>query len=239
MEFKLNAPYQATGDQPEAIRQLVEGIENGYNDQVLLGATGTGKSLGSAELVYIVEKHGSEFKPRLTAIGKLIDDLMAEYPDQLHLEGDSQVLDLHALPLEYFAQSFEPHSNQVGLCPVQSVTRHAAPAEMFRVQTACGRNALMTGDHNMWVLRAGRLQLIRTSEARQGDYLPVPESLLAQPDSRLVNLPQPDCLPDGLSLSLELLRLFGYFIAGAQVDRETIHFAAAGAASYSELAALL
>jgi len=43
MEFKLQAPYQPTGDQPEAIQQLVRGIRKGYRDQVLLGATGTGK----------------------------------------------------------------------------------------------------------------------------------------------------------------------------------------------------
>ena len=44
MDFKLNAPYQPTGDQPEAIRQLVDGINKGYMHQVLLGATGTGKT---------------------------------------------------------------------------------------------------------------------------------------------------------------------------------------------------
>ncbi|NLN84386.1 MAG: hypothetical protein GX138_08595, partial [Firmicutes bacterium] len=44
MDFKLHAPYQPTGDQPGAIRQLVDGINKGYSDQVLLGATGTGKT---------------------------------------------------------------------------------------------------------------------------------------------------------------------------------------------------
>ena len=44
MEFKLHAPYKPTGDQPEAIRKIVEGIQQGWHDQVLLGATGTGKT---------------------------------------------------------------------------------------------------------------------------------------------------------------------------------------------------
>ena len=48
MEFKLHAPYKPTGDQPEAIRQLVEGINNGQRNQVLLGATGTGKTFAIA-----------------------------------------------------------------------------------------------------------------------------------------------------------------------------------------------
>ncbi len=51
MEFDLHAPYQPTGDQPEAIRQLVEGIKQGMHDQVLLGATGTGKTFTVANVI--------------------------------------------------------------------------------------------------------------------------------------------------------------------------------------------
>ena len=51
MQFKLNAPYQPTGDQPEAIRQLVDGINKGYTNQVLLGATGTGKTFTVANVI--------------------------------------------------------------------------------------------------------------------------------------------------------------------------------------------
>jgi len=51
MQFKLNAPYQPTGDQPEAIRQLVEGINKGFKNQVLLGATGTGKTFTVANVI--------------------------------------------------------------------------------------------------------------------------------------------------------------------------------------------
>jgi excinuclease ABC subunit B len=51
MEFKLHAPYQPTGDQPDAIRQLVDGINQGYQNQVLLGATGTGKTFTVANVI--------------------------------------------------------------------------------------------------------------------------------------------------------------------------------------------
>jgi len=51
MEFKLNAPYQPTGDQPEAIRQLIEGLQKGMHDQVLLGATATGKTFTVANII--------------------------------------------------------------------------------------------------------------------------------------------------------------------------------------------
>jgi excinuclease ABC subunit B len=51
MKFKLQAPYHPTGDQPEAIRQLVEGVRRGYRHQVLLGATGTGKTYTIANVI--------------------------------------------------------------------------------------------------------------------------------------------------------------------------------------------
>ncbi len=51
MEFKLHAPYQPTGDQPKAIDGLVQGIRDGLKHQVLLGATGTGKTFAMAEVV--------------------------------------------------------------------------------------------------------------------------------------------------------------------------------------------
>ena len=43
--FKLHSEYKPSGDQPDAIKELVEGINNGEKHQVLLGATGTGKHL--------------------------------------------------------------------------------------------------------------------------------------------------------------------------------------------------
>lgn len=51
MEFKLHSPYQPTGDQPDAIEQLIKGIDKGYRDQVLLGATGTGKTFTMANII--------------------------------------------------------------------------------------------------------------------------------------------------------------------------------------------
>ncbi|HEX8991511.1 MAG TPA: excinuclease ABC subunit UvrB [Anaerolineales bacterium] len=51
MTFKLQAPFQPTGDQPEAITQLVDGVRNGMRNQVLLGATGTGKTFTIASVI--------------------------------------------------------------------------------------------------------------------------------------------------------------------------------------------
>lgn len=51
MQFDLHAPYKPTGDQPEAIEQLVAGIRKGYHNQVLLGATATGKTFTMANII--------------------------------------------------------------------------------------------------------------------------------------------------------------------------------------------
>lgn len=51
MEFKLHAPFRPTGDQPDAIKALVKGIQDGHKHQVLLGATGTGKTFTIANVI--------------------------------------------------------------------------------------------------------------------------------------------------------------------------------------------
>ena len=56
MEFKLQAPFQPMGDQPEAIRGLVDGVLNGKKNQVLLGATGTGKTFTIASVIQELQK---------------------------------------------------------------------------------------------------------------------------------------------------------------------------------------
>lgn len=45
MEFKLHAPYEPTGDQPQAIEKLVKGFKEGNQFETLLGVTGSGKDL--------------------------------------------------------------------------------------------------------------------------------------------------------------------------------------------------
>lgn len=56
MDFKLQAPFQPMGDQPEAIRELVDGVRSGKKNQVLLGATGTGKTFTIASVIQEVQK---------------------------------------------------------------------------------------------------------------------------------------------------------------------------------------
>jgi len=56
MDFKLQAPFIPMGDQPEAIRGLVDGVRNNMKHQVLLGATGTGKTFTIASVIQELQK---------------------------------------------------------------------------------------------------------------------------------------------------------------------------------------
>jgi excinuclease ABC subunit B len=175
MNFELTSEYQPTGDQPQAIAQLVEGIQNGEPAQVLLGVTGSGKSLGYDDPVYVVEERGNHRTARVRPIGPLVDEAIRT--GQVIAHADHELVDLTGGPVRYFAPAFDPATGRVGLQPVSAFTRHRPTQAMFRVETACGRHATFTADHNFWVLRDGELRLIATADARPTDYLPVPETV--------------------------------------------------------------
>ena len=54
--YKLHSKFEPTGDQPEAIKKLVNGIENGEKFQTLLGVTGSGKTFTMANIIQKVQK---------------------------------------------------------------------------------------------------------------------------------------------------------------------------------------
>ena len=54
--FKLNSKYNPSGDQPQAIEKLVDGITKGYKHQTLLGVTGSGKTFTMANIIEKVNK---------------------------------------------------------------------------------------------------------------------------------------------------------------------------------------
>lgn len=79
--FKLVAPYQPTGDQPQAIKQLVSGIENNIKNQVLLGATGTGKTFTMANVINAVQKPTLILVHNKTLAMQLYGELKTFFPD--------------------------------------------------------------------------------------------------------------------------------------------------------------
>jgi excinuclease ABC subunit B len=81
MEFKLHAPYQPTGDQPQAIRELVDGIQKDYRDQVLLGATGTGKTFTIAAVIEQVQKPALVMAHNKTLAAQLYAEFKEFFPE--------------------------------------------------------------------------------------------------------------------------------------------------------------
>jgi excinuclease ABC subunit B len=81
MSFKLNAPYQPMGDQPEAIAKLIEGLEKDHHQQVLLGATGTGKTFTMANLIQHFDKPTLVIAHNKTLVAQLYAEFRDFFPD--------------------------------------------------------------------------------------------------------------------------------------------------------------
>lgn len=79
--FKLKAPYQPTGDQPEAIKKLVLAINNNIKYQVLLGATGTGKTFTMANVIVEVQKPTLILVHNKTLAMQLYGELKTFFPE--------------------------------------------------------------------------------------------------------------------------------------------------------------
>ena len=81
MDFQLHAPFEPMGDQPEAIQKLLEGIQKGYRQQVLLGATGTGKTYTMAQVINEVKKPTLVMAHNKTLAAQLYTEFREFFPD--------------------------------------------------------------------------------------------------------------------------------------------------------------
>lgn len=79
--FRVNAPYQPTGDQPQAIQQLVDGLNQGLKHQTLLGATGTGKTAVMAWIVEQVQRPTLVMAHNKTLAAQLYAEFKEFFPD--------------------------------------------------------------------------------------------------------------------------------------------------------------
>ena len=90
--FKLVSEYKPTGDQPEAIEKLVSGLKNNEYEQVLLGATGTGKTFTIANVIERVNKPTLVFAHNKTLAAQLYSEFKALFPENA---------------VEYFVSNFD------------------------------------------------------------------------------------------------------------------------------------
>ncbi|MBD1936362.1 excinuclease ABC subunit UvrB [Microcoleus sp. FACHB-68] len=81
VQFHLQAPFQPTGDQPQAIAQLVKGIQAGHPYQTLLGATGTGKTFSIASVIQQIRKPTLVLAHNKTLAAQLCNELRDFFPN--------------------------------------------------------------------------------------------------------------------------------------------------------------
>lgn len=81
MPFQLQSPYAPAGDQPEAIRQLTEGINNGEKYQTLLGVTGSGKTFTIANVIQNVQRPTLVLTHNKTLVAQLYGEFKQFFPD--------------------------------------------------------------------------------------------------------------------------------------------------------------
>ena len=81
MSFKLTSPYKPTGDQPEAIRQLVDGLNSDIPFQTLLGVTGSGKTFTVANVINRVDRPTLVLSHNKTLAAQLYSEFKAFFPD--------------------------------------------------------------------------------------------------------------------------------------------------------------
>ena len=79
--FKLHSKYKPTGDQPEAIKALVEGVKRGDKGQTLLGVTGSGKTFTIANVIAQVNKPTIVMAHNKTLAGQLYAELKEFFPE--------------------------------------------------------------------------------------------------------------------------------------------------------------
>ena len=80
-EFKIVSDFRPTGDQPQAVDRLVEGLEHGYKHQTLLGVTGSGKTFTMANIIESVQRPTLVMSHNKTLAAQLATELKESFPD--------------------------------------------------------------------------------------------------------------------------------------------------------------
>ena len=81
MQFKITSDYKPTGDQPEAIKELTDGVKRGDRAQVLLGVTGSGKTFTIANVIQNVQKPTLILSHNKTLAAQLYEEMRGFFPD--------------------------------------------------------------------------------------------------------------------------------------------------------------
>lgn len=81
MDFKIHSKFKPTGDQPQAIKKIVENLENGITDQILLGVTGSGKTFTVANVIEKINRPALIMAPNKTLAAQLYNEYKQFFPE--------------------------------------------------------------------------------------------------------------------------------------------------------------
>ena len=122
-KFILKAPYKPTGDQPQAIEQLVKGFQEGNQCQTLLGVTGSGKTFTMANVIQQLQKPTLVIAHNKTLAAQLYGEFKEMFPDNA---------------VEYFVSQHEKVTKQVVFCGMW-VVEHPDVVEVVEVRVQVKR----------------------------------------------------------------------------------------------------
>ncbi len=169
LQFELVPPYKISPGQQTAVDELLKNYQT-KDKQTLLGITGCGKSVISDTDV-IIKKNGV---PHKLKIGLLIDEIFSQDNIRVEVVNGTEVLDTSQLVDTYEACSLNPSTRKQEWKRVRQFIRHNSPQNLYSVKTKCGREIVVTGDHNFFALRDGNLTLTDSSNLTDHDFLPIP-----------------------------------------------------------------
>ena len=127
--FKLESKFKPSGDQPQAIEKLVEGIKEGKKEQVLLGATGTGKTFTIANVIAKINKPTLVLAHNKTLAGQLYSELKELFPKN-HVEYFVSYYDYYQ-PEAYVAKTDTYIEKDASINDEIDELRHSATAALL------------------------------------------------------------------------------------------------------------
>ena len=130
--FKLHSEYKPTGDQPQAIEYLSNGIEQGKKFQTLLGVTGSGKTFTMANIIQNVQKPTLVLAHNKTLAGQLYSEFKEFFPEN-HVEYFVSYYDYYQ-PESYIAQSDTYIEKDASINDEIDKLRHSATASLFETK---------------------------------------------------------------------------------------------------------
>ena len=128
--FEIISKYKPSGDQPKAISELVEGIKSGIKNQVLLGATGTGKTFTIANVIKEVDKPTLILAHNKTLAGQLYAELKEIFPNN-HVEYFVSYYDYYQ-PEAYVAKSDTYIEKDASINDEIDELRHSATSSLLK-----------------------------------------------------------------------------------------------------------